>query len=80
MLPRSALPHPQPLGRGLSAIRVAIVTSVLSLAAAIGLVAIGVASVPTAPPAAGSANTLVGLEKSMVILWTMWTGRIDVSR
>jgi S1-C subfamily serine protease len=50
----------------------------VSLAAVIGLVAIMVTAVPTAPSAAGNASTLVGLEKSMVVLWTKWTGRIDV--
>lgn len=82
MFPMSSGPEPRHsvsrLGRNLSTIRVAVVTGVVGLAALIGLVAIMVTAVPTAPSAAGSANTLVGLEKSMVVLWTKWTGRIDV--
>ena len=83
MFPRISPPQPRrssasARGRKSSSVRVAIVTGVVSLAAVIGLVAIVAAAVPTAPSAAGSANTLVGLEKSMVVLWTKWSGRIDV--
>ena len=67
-----------PVFRRGSTVGSATVLGTAILVAIIGAIAVMFTAALSASADAGNTNKLAGLEKSMVLLWTKWTGRIEV--